>query len=158
MFLFSISIEVVQEIGSGFVLGILNPMLEHVLSKLTHSCNSRWDIPNHGPVSLKDFCGTILDAFGLLITQHRDSWRFSKTNITEKFTAEDYRKNIEEGEEPLAVLKPDRRLLFFATDARPVIEDGDVVISYVRADTPEERKADRAAKDSEKNGEKGDGS
>ena len=71
MFLFSIS--VVQEIWSGFVLGILNPMLEHVLSKLTHSCNSRWDIPNHGPVSLKDFCGTILDAFGLLITQH---WRF----------------------------------------------------------------------------------
>ncbi len=51
------------------------------------------------------------------------------------------------------MFKPDRWLLFFATDARPVIEDGDVVISYVAPDTPEERKADRAAKDSEKNGE-----
>ena len=89
--------------------------------------------------------------FGTLLDRDLAGWRFSKTNITEKFTAEDYRKNLEEGEEPLAVLKPDRRLLFFATDARPVIEDGDVVISYVAADTPEERKADRAAKDSEKN-------
>ena len=95
--------------------------------------------------------------FATLLDRDLAGWRFSKTNITEKFTAEDYRKNLEEGEEPLAVLKPDRRLLFFATDARPVIEDGDVVISYVAADTPEERKADRAAKDSEKNADKNGG-
>ncbi|NVD28891.1 sodium:proton antiporter [Parasphingorhabdus flavimaris] len=91
--------------------------------------------------------------FGTLLDRDLAGWRFSKTNITEKFTVEDYRKNLETDEEPLAVFKPDRRLLFFATDARPVIEDGDVVISYVAPDTPEERKADRAAKESEKNGE-----
>ena len=91
--------------------------------------------------------------FGTLLDRDLAGWRFSKTNITEKFTAEDYRKNLEEDEEPLAVFKPDRRLLFFATDARPVIEDGDVVISYVAPDTPEERKADRAARESEKNGD-----
>ena len=91
--------------------------------------------------------------FGTLLDRDLAGWRFSKTNITEKFTVEDYRKNLEADEEPLAVFKPDRRLLFFATDARPVIEDGDVVISYVAPDTPEERKADRAAKESEKNGE-----
>ena len=95
--------------------------------------------------------------FGTLLDRDLAGWRFSKTNITEKFTAEDYRGNLEEDEEPLAVLKPDRRLLFFATDSRPAIEDGDVVISYVAADTPEERKADRAAKDSEKNGDKNGG-
>ena len=91
--------------------------------------------------------------FSTLLDRDLAGWRFSKTNITEKFTVEDYRKNLEEGEEPLAVFKPDRRLLFFAPDARPVIEDGDVVISYVAPDTPEERRADRAARESEKNSE-----
>ena len=87
-----------------------------------------------------------------MLDKERDGWRFSKTNITEIFSDEEYRRNLEAGEEPLAVLKKDRRLLFFATDARPVIENGDVVISFVAPDTPEERKADRAAKDAEKNG------
>ncbi|QJB70799.1 sodium:proton antiporter [Parasphingorhabdus halotolerans] len=87
-----------------------------------------------------------------LLDKERDGWRFSKTNITEIFSGEEYRRNLAAGEEPLAVLKKDRRLLFFATDAKPVIENGDVVISFVAPDTPEERKADRAAKDAEKNG------
>ncbi|WP_108811540.1 cation:proton antiporter domain-containing protein [Sphingorhabdus sp. Alg231-15] len=91
--------------------------------------------------------------FNSLLDRERDGWRFSKTNITEIFSAEEYRKNLDPGEEPLAVLKEDRRLLFFATDARPIIEEGDVVISFVAPDTPEERKADRAAKEAEKNGE-----
>jgi hypothetical protein len=90
--------------------------------------------------------------FNSLLDRERDGWRFSKTNITEVFSAEEYRKNLESGEEPLAVLKEDRRLLFFATEARPVIEEGDIVISFVAPDTPEERKAGRAAKGAEKNG------
>ena len=90
--------------------------------------------------------------FTTLLDRERDGWRFSKTNITELFSGEEYRRNLDEGEEPLAVLKEDRRLLFFATDARPVIEKGDVVISFVTEDTPEERKADRKAKEAEKNG------
>ncbi len=88
--------------------------------------------------------------YGLLLDRERDGWRFSKTNITEIFTVEEYRKNLKEGEEPLAVLKKDRRLLFFATDARPLVEEGDIVISFVAADTPAERKADREAKEMER--------
>lgn len=91
--------------------------------------------------------------YGALLDREREGWRFSKTNITEIFTIEEYRKNLDEGEEPLAVLKEDRRLLFFATDARPVIENGDVVISFVAPISPAERKADRAAKEAEKTDE-----
>ena len=83
--------------------------------------------------------------FASLLDRERAGWRFSKTNITPVFSAEEYRRNLGEDEEPLAVLKEDGRLLFFATEARPVIETGDVVISFVAPDTPEERKADREA-------------
>ena len=68
-------------------------------------------------------------------------------------TEQEYRKNLDDSEEPLAVVKPDRRLLFFATESQPSIETGDTVISFVAEDTPEERKADRAARDTDKNGE-----
>jgi len=88
--------------------------------------------------------------FGTLLDRERDGWRFSKTNITEMFGEEEYRSNLGENEEPLAVFKKDRRILFFSTDARPIIEDGDTVISFVAPDTPEERKADRQARDSDK--------
>ncbi|SIN60113.1 NhaP-type Na+/H+ or K+/H+ antiporter [Parasphingorhabdus marina DSM 22363] len=88
--------------------------------------------------------------FTSLLDRERAGWRFSKTNITPVFSEEEYRRNLGEGEEPLAVLKEDGRLLFFATEARPVIETGDVVISFVAPDTPEERKAEREAKDLEK--------
>lgn len=91
--------------------------------------------------------------FDSLLDREREGWRFSKTNITEIFTAEEYRNNLGPGEEPLAILKADNRLLFFATDAYPVIEDGDVVISFTAPDTPEERKADRAAREAERGGD-----
>lgn len=88
--------------------------------------------------------------FASLLDRERAGWRFSKTNITPVFSAEEYRRNLGEGEEPLAVLKEDGRLLFFATEARPVMETGDVVISFVAPDTPEERRADREARGLEK--------
>lgn len=91
--------------------------------------------------------------FTTLMDRELSGWRFSKTNITEVFTEQEYRKNLDDGEEPLAVVKPDRRLLFFATESQPSIETGDTVISFVAEDTPEERKADRAARDTDKNGE-----
>ena len=90
--------------------------------------------------------------FTSLLERERDGWRFSKTNITEHYTDEDHRKNLDAEEEPLAVLKKDRRLLFFATDARPVIEEGDVIISFV-----EEHQADRASKDAGKGSGKNTG-
>ena len=89
--------------------------------------------------------------FNSLIDRERAGWRFSKTRITEIFTVEEYRKNLGKDEEPLAVFKEDHRLLFFSTDTKPVAEEGDIIISFVAPDTPEERKADRAAKDAEKN-------
>lgn len=84
--------------------------------------------------------------------RERDGWRFSKTNITEKFSFSDLRDNLDDGEEPIAVFKEDRRLLFFSTDAKPFVAEGDVVISFVAPDTPEERKAEREAEKAEKNG------
>lgn len=91
--------------------------------------------------------------FTSLLDRERAGWRFSKTNITPVFSAEEYRRNLDDNEEPLAVYKEDGRLLFFATEARPAIETGDVVISFVAPDTPEERKAGRAAKEDEKSTE-----
>ncbi len=85
-----------------------------------------------------------------LVDRARDDWVFSKTRLTEKFTWDDFKANLEEGEEAVAVVKPDRRVLFFATAARPVIEEGDTVISFVAPETPEERKATHEEKKAEK--------
>jgi len=76
-----------------------------------------------------------------LVDRAREGWGFSKTKLSEKFTFDDFRANLDEGEEPIAVMKPDRRLLFFSTEARPFIEEGDEIISFVAPETPEERKA-----------------
>lgn len=87
--------------------------------------------------------------FSTLLDRERDGWRFSKTRITEIFTADEYRKNLGEHEEPLAVLKAGRRILFFSTDARPAIEVGDTVISFICGATSDERRASRVARDGE---------
>ena len=76
-----------------------------------------------------------------LVDRARDGWIFSKTRLTEKFTYENFQANLNVGEEPIAVMKPDRRLLFFSTEARPFIEEGDEIISFVAPESPEERKA-----------------
>jgi len=73
-----------------------------------------------------------------LLKRHDDGWGFSDTTLSEKFGWKDYCENLKPGEEPLAVMKPDRRLLFFATSERPTVESGDKIISYVRQETPEE--------------------
>lgn len=76
--------------------------------------------------------------YDVLLERHKNNWYFSETTLTEKFLWEDYCSNLKPGEEPLAVLKPDRRLLIFATAERPTIETGDKIISYIQKDTPEE--------------------
>ena len=91
--------------------------------------------------------------FNTLLDREKAGWRFSKTRITDKFTEEEYRANLEEGEEPIAVLKEGNRVLFFATESQPSLDDGDTVISFVAPDTPEERMAEREAKDAERNGD-----
>lgn len=111
-------------------------------------------LANDGPNKSKIGHGRLLFEsgvdFGSLLDREQEGWRFSKTNITEQFSEDKYRKNLDIGEEPLAVFKPDRRLLFFSTDARPIIEVGDIVLSFIAPDTPEERKADRDARDAER--------
>ncbi|APG61492.1 sodium:proton antiporter [Sphingorhabdus lutea] len=84
-------------------------------------------------------------SFELLDDRIYSGWEFSKTRITEKFTYSDFRANLIEDEEPVAVLKPDNRLLFFAVGSSPTVEPDDVIISFVQPDTPEERKAQREA-------------
>ena len=81
--------------------------------------------------------------FETLQDRQRDGWIFSKTQITEKFNYEKYLANLDTGEEPVAVVKPDKRLLFFSTTARPTIDVDDVIISFVAPDTPEELKAQK---------------
>ena len=55
--------------------------------------------------------------FETLQDKQRDGWIFSKTQITEKFNYEKYLANLDAGEEPVAVMKPDKRLLFFSSTA-----------------------------------------
>lgn len=66
-----------------------------------------------------------------LLNRHAAGWTFSRTRMTDKFGYADYRTNLHGGGEAVAVLKPDRRLLPFTSDARPVVEPGDVVIGYL---------------------------
>ncbi len=100
-------------------------------------------------------------SFETLQDRQRDGWIFSRTQITEKFTYDKFLANLDKGEEPVAVMKPDNRLLFFSTLARPTIDVDDVIISFVAPDTPEELKAqkleERARKEEarEKSAERG---
>ena len=91
-------------------------------------------------------------AFETLQDRQRDGWIFSKTQITEKFTFEKFVENLDAGEEPVAVMKPDKRLLFFSTSARPTIEEDDIIISFVAPDTPEELKAQKMEERARKEG------
>ncbi|WP_438727768.1 cation:proton antiporter [Parasphingorhabdus sp. DH2-15] len=81
--------------------------------------------------------------YSQLIDRANEGWVFSKTRLTEKFTYEDFRANLNEDEEAVALLKPDKRLLLFSAQARPIIENGDAIISFVRPVCPEEIKAAR---------------
>lgn len=66
-------------------------------------------------------------------------WVFTRTKITEKFTVDDLKRNLDSEALLICVLKPDKRLLFYSTDARPVVEPGDIVVSYAPPETPREQ-------------------
>src|SRR3546814_12935502 len=66
-----------------------------------------------------------------LVTREAAGWQFSRTKLTDEFSLKDHLAARPDNAERLAVLKPDKRLLFFSTDARPATEAGDVLISYV---------------------------
>ena len=57
-------------------------------------------------------------------------WQFGRTRITGVFPYEAYRARLPAGAEPVAVMKPDRRLLLFSTTQRPVVEPGDTMLTF----------------------------
>src|SRR3546814_13909470 len=74
-------------------------------------------------------------------------WTFSRTNITEKFGYDQFREQLPEGAEPVAVLDEDNNLLLFSTAARPVIEPGDSVIAFYPPEPPRQAAAKRKGAD-----------
>ncbi len=57
-------------------------------------------------------------------------WSFGRTRITDVHTYDAYRARLAPAAEPVAVLKPDRRLLLFSTGQRPVVESGDTMLTF----------------------------
>lgn len=92
--------------------------------------------------------------YEMLDDKLRAGWQFSRTKLTEKFGWKEFVANLEHDEEALAIQKPDGRLLFFTTTAVPIAEAGDYVISFVEPDSPEERSAQRSAKQPEEKNKK----
>jgi hypothetical protein len=78
-----------------------------------------------------------------LIDRANAGWMFSKTRLSDKFTYDDFKANLDEREEIVALLKSDNRLLPFSAQARPIIENGDAIISFIQPDSREELKAAR---------------
>lgn len=57
-------------------------------------------------------------------------WTFGKTRITDVYPYEKYRERLSKGSAPVAVLKPDNRLLLFSMTARPTIDAGDTILTF----------------------------
>ncbi|GAA0666523.1 NhaP-type Na+/H+ or K+/H+ antiporter [Sphingomonas insulae] len=57
-------------------------------------------------------------------------WSFGRTRITDMHTYDAYRARLSAAAEPVAVMKPDRRLLLFSTTQRPVVETGDTMLTF----------------------------
>ena len=71
--------------------------------------------------------GETVDALQLRVGA---GWQFGRTRITSIFPYEAYRARLVAGAEPVAVLKPDKRLLLFSTSQRPVVEPGDTMLTF----------------------------
>lgn len=65
-----------------------------------------------------------------LQTRIERGWTFGKTRLTDKFGFGDYRSRQRPGAEPLAILKPDGRLLLFSTLVQPLVDAGDTILTF----------------------------
>jgi NhaP-type Na+/H+ or K+/H+ antiporter len=65
-----------------------------------------------------------------LLARHEEGWQFRRTPITEQFGLADKRDGMAPGTMLIGIYKPDERLRFFASDARPSADPGDVLITY----------------------------
>ncbi|MGB7406086.1 MAG: sodium:proton antiporter [Pacificimonas sp.] len=66
-----------------------------------------------------------------LLSRQEQGWSFRQTRIGEKYTLDDLKKRLSGKSELLAVVKPEKRVQFFTSGARPNIGEGDHVIAYV---------------------------
>jgi NhaP-type Na+/H+ or K+/H+ antiporter len=65
-----------------------------------------------------------------LLARQEEGWQFRRTPITEQFGLADKRERMPPGTILIAKYKPDGRLRFFAADASPSADAGDVLITY----------------------------
>jgi len=76
-----------------------------------------------------------------------DDWTFSETGITEQFSFEDFKKNLDGDAAPFAVVREDGAAYeIFSSVRTPTVTEGDSVIYFQAAETAEEHKAKRMAK------------
>ncbi len=75
-----------------------------------------------------------------------EEWTFSRTRITDQFTFDDYKKNLEQEAAPFAVVREDGSFDLFSSVRKPVVNDGDTVIAFVPPATVEEHRAKHEAK------------
>ena len=71
-----------------------------------------------------------------LQTRITAGWAFAKTKLTDVYGYDQYRDRLADRGLSVAVLKPDNRLLLFSTTARPTVESGDTIVSFVPPDAP----------------------
>jgi len=75
-----------------------------------------------------------------------DDWTFSATGITEQFPFSEYRKNLEDGAAPFAIVREDGSFELFSSVRNPLVVEGDTVVAFVPPESVEERKAKHAGK------------
>ncbi len=66
-----------------------------------------------------------------LLAREDKGWIFKQTRISEKYTLSDLKARLDDDAEIFAVIKPSKRILFFASVAKPVLESGDHVLAYI---------------------------
>ncbi|WP_431471067.1 cation:proton antiporter [Sphingosinithalassobacter sp. LHW66-3] len=76
-----------------------------------------------------------------------EGWQFGRTRITEKFSFGDYRQRLARGGEPVAIKREGGHLEFFSATAKPYVDEGDEVISFI---PPEQQAAQQAVRASRK--------
>lgn len=75
-----------------------------------------------------------------------DGWTFSRTKLTDHFDFEDLKTQADPDAAPLAVVRPDGAYELFSTVRTPAVRQEDTIVSFVPADSAEERKAKRDAR------------
>ncbi|GGC36082.1 sodium/hydrogen exchanger [Novosphingobium marinum] len=87
-----------------------------------------------------------------LQTRIAEGWYLSRTKITDQFTFDQFKSQLEEGAMPVAVVRPDGNYTFFSSINTPSVGDGDTIVGFYPPETAEDHKAKREAKTQNANG------